>query len=126
MKSILSPLFALLIFTVSAQAAEAPASVDQMLNTLLTAIEQNDSESFNSVCDETMQNAMKKETLQRVHDQVSKAMVGGYTKTYWGDITRPDDIQGYFWKLAFTNKPEHDLVAEMWVKDGKVAGFFLR
>lgn len=117
---------ALFALALSAQASTPPASASQALETLLNAIQKDDIETFHSVCDETMQSAMTPEILQRVHDQVGKTIEGGCQKIYWGDVTRPDNVKGYFWKLSFTTKPNHDLVAEMWVRDGKVAGFFLR
>ncbi len=117
---------ALFALALSAQASTPPASASQHLETLLLAIEKDDIKTFHSVCNETMQSAMTPEVLQRVHDQVGATIAGGYTATYWGDVTRPDGVKGYFWKLSFTTKPNHDLVAEMWVRDGKVAGFFLR
>ena len=126
MKHLSILLVTLFTLALSAQAATAPASATQHLETLLNAIQENDIKSFHSVCNETMQTAMTPEILQRVHDQVGATIAGGYNATYWGDVTRPDDVKGYYWKLSFTTKPNHDLVAEMWVRDGKVAGFFLR
>ncbi|WP_309396602.1 hypothetical protein [Cerasicoccus maritimus] len=126
MKQFFSLLVALSLLATAAHAAEPPASVNQMLNTLLISIEKNDIKSFHSVCNETMTLAMSPELLSKVSAQVGKPLAAGYTKTYWGDVNRPEGMMGYYWKLHFESKPDHDLVAELWVVDGKVAGFYLR
>ncbi|GHC03914.1 hypothetical protein [Cerasicoccus arenae] len=127
MKTFLALFSALTLFALSAVADSAPPpSVNTQLDVLLDAIQANDIAKFHSVCDQEMIKAMTPETLKKVSTQIAGPLKAGYDKQYWGMLNRPSGNHAYYWKLHFSSKPDHDLLAEMWIVDGKVAGFYLR
>lgn len=106
-------------------AGEAPKEEVLVLTTLLEATQNNDLKKFGSVCDETVNAAMTAEKLTQVSSQVSPLMKGGYKKEFMGVLNR-GPIKTYYWKIDFDKDGVPDMLAELSMRDGKAAGFFLR
>jgi hypothetical protein len=96
-----------------------------MLGTLLEATQNNDLQKFESVCDETMKTAMTEEKFTQVSGQISPLMKEGYKKDYMGVLNR-GAVKTYYWKIDFEREGVPEMLAELSIKDGEVAGFFIR
>ena len=89
-----------------------PAAVEKMLVTLLQATADNDLVRFESVCDDTMREAMTPALFRQVNAQLGPLLKAGYTRTYLGSKTQ-GDITAYLWKLDLKSEGAPDLQAEM-------------
>ena len=130
MKTTLLALVTLMSATLGSIAEEAPiekAPIEEarILGTLLEATQNNELEKFESVCDETMKAAMTEEKLTQVSTQIAPLMKEGYEKTYMGMLNR-GAVKTYYWKIDFEKEGVPDMLAELSIKDGEVAGFFIR
>ncbi|MGJ8672801.1 hypothetical protein [Rubritalea sp.] len=125
MKTTLLIALSTLSLPLTALADDAPKAVTTQFETLLKATQNNDLEKFESVCDAAMQDAMTPEILAQVSKQVAEPMKAGYDADFMGDIDKVSH-KTYYWKVEFDNDKSPELLAEMTVANGKVAGFFLR
>lgn len=125
MKTTLLALSTLMSATLGTFAEESPKDESLILGTLLEATQNNDLQKFGSVCDETMKAAMTKETLAEVSGQISPLMKDGYKKNYMGVLNR-GVVKTYYWKIDYEKDGVPDMLAELSIRDGKVAGFFIR
>ncbi len=125
MKTTLLTFAALISVTLGAIAEEAPKEEALILGTLLEATQNNDLKKFESVCDEAMKTAMTTETLKQVSEQISPLMKNGYKKNYMGVLNR-GAMKTYYWKIDYEKEGVPDMLAELSIKNGKVAGFFIR
>ncbi len=125
MKSTLLSFVTLACATLGSIAEEAPKAETLMLATLLEATQNNDLEKFESVCDEVMKTAMTEEQLTQVSEQVAPLMKQGYQKSFMGTLNR-GTVKTSYWKIDFDHEGTPDMLAELSLQDGKVAGFFIR
>lgn len=125
MKTTLLTLATVIAATLGAIAEEAPKDEALILGTLLEATQHNDLQKFESVCDDAMKAAMTEETLTQVSVQVAALMKDGYKKDYMGVLSR-GPVKTYYWKIDFEKEGVPDLLAELSIKEGEVAGFFIR
>lgn len=103
---------------------KAETDVQNSLELLLSAIEDNDYAAFSLAVDDTMKAAMTKEVFASVVKQMAPRLKAGYNTTYFGDLKK-SDFRVHIWKLEFADKGD-DVLAEVSTKDKKVGGFFLR
>ena len=125
MKTTLFTLVAFMTATHGAFAEEAPKDEALILGTLLEATQNNDLRKFESVCDEVMKTAMTEEKLTQVSGQISPLMKDGFKKEYMGVLNR-GIAKTYYWKIDFKKEGVPDMLAELSMKNGEVAGFFIR
>ncbi len=125
MKNALFTLATLITGTLGAFAAEAPKDESLILETLLEATKNNDLKKFESVCDEAMTTAMTEEKLAQVSGQMSPVMKDGFKNEYMGVLDR-GTVKTYYWKIDFQKEGVPDMLAELSMKNGKAAGFFIR
>ena len=125
MKPLVLSLTILGLFVFPCWADDAPEKVATQLSVLLEATQNNDLDTFESVCDEKMQEAMTAELLTNVSKQVSALMKSGYQPSYMGHIDKLSH-KTYYWKVDFDTDNAPDLLAVMTIANGKVAGFILR
>ena len=125
MKTALFTLVTLIIGALGAIAEEAPKDEALILGMLLEATQNNDLKKFESVCDEAMTTAMTEEKLAQVSGQMSAVMKGGFMKEYMGVLDR-GTVKTYYWKIDFQKEGVPDMLAELSIKNGKAAGFFIR
>ena len=111
--------------THGAFAEEAPKDEALILGALLEATQNNDLRKFESVCDEVMKTAMTEEKLTQVSGQISPLMKDGFKKEYMGVLNR-GIAKTYYWKIDFQKEGVPDMLAELSIKNGEVAGFFIR
>ena len=95
------------------------------METLLQATRDNDLAKFRSVCDENMKNAITTEKLTQISNQLSPAMKEGYKKVYLGVLQR-GAAKTYLWKIDLNKEGSPDLLAELSLIGGSVAGFLMR
>jgi hypothetical protein len=125
MKTTLFTLATLITATLGAFAEEAPKNEALILGTLLEATQNNDLKKFESVCDEAMTTAMTEEKLAQVSGQMSPVMKDGFKREYMGVLDR-GTVKTYYWKIDFQKEGVPDMLAELSMKNGKAAGFFIR
>ena len=125
MKTALITLATVITATLGAFAEEAPKDEALILGTLLEATKNNDLEKLESVCDEAMKTAMTEEKLAQVSGQISSLMKDGFKKEYMGVLNR-GAVKTYYWKIDFQEEGVPDMLAELSMKNGEVAGFFIR
>ena len=125
MKTALIMLATVITATLGAFAEEAPKNEALILGTLLEATKNNDLQKFESVCDEAMKTAMTEEKLAQVSGQISSLMKDGFKKEYMGVLNR-GAVKTYYWKIDFQEEGVPDMLAELSMKNGEVAGFFIR
>ena len=125
MKTTLLTLATLIAATLGTIAEEASKDEALILGTLLEATQHNDLQKFESVCDEAMKAAMTEEKLTQVSGKISPLMKDGYKKDYMGFLNR-GPVKTYYWKIDFEKEGVPDMLAELSIKDGEVAGFFIR
>jgi hypothetical protein len=125
MKNALFTLATLITGTLGAFAEEAPKDEALILGTLLEATQNNDLKKFESVCDEAMTTAMTEEKLAQVSGQMSPVMKDGFKREYMGVLDR-GTVKTYYWKIDFQKEGVPDMLAELSMKNGKTAGFFIR
>ena len=125
MKTALITLATVITATLGAFAEEAPKDEALILGTLLEATKNNDLQKFESVCDEAMKTAMTEEKLAQVSGQISSLMKDGFKKEYMGVLNR-GAVKTYYWKIDFQEEGVPDMLAELSMKNGEVAGFFIR
>ena len=125
MKTALFTLATLITATLGAFAEEAPKNEALILATLLESTQNNDLQKFESVCDEAMKTAMTEEKLTQVSGQISPLMKDGFKKEYMGVLNR-GAVKTYYWKIDFQKEGVPDMLAELSMKNGEVAGFFIR
>lgn len=125
MKIALFTLATLITATLGAFAKEAPKDEALILETLLEATQNNDLQKFESLCDEAMKTAMTEEKLAHVSGQISPLMKDGFKKEYMGVLNR-GAVKTYYWKIDFQKEGVPDMLAELSMKNGEVAGFFIR
>ncbi|MBK1829860.1 hypothetical protein JIN77_03930 [Verrucomicrobiaceae bacterium R5-34] len=115
----------LALTTLSSSALEAPKESASALKVLLDATQNKDLEKFESVCNEVMQQAMTEETMAAVSQRFAEFLKQGYQASYMGSLDRKS-VKTFYWKLDFKTDGRPDMLAELSMKDGKVAGFFIR
>ncbi|HUH91872.1 MAG TPA: hypothetical protein VL742_01845 [Casimicrobiaceae bacterium] len=105
-------------------AGQAPAGMDTALKNMLSALQAGSVADFVAPGDDHFKAGMTQAMLDQVRAQLGPRLARGYTSTFLGSLRE----QGYtvlLWKLEFKDGNDDRLVT-MAVKDGKVAGFFLR
>ncbi len=125
MKTALLTLTTIITVTLGAFAEEATKDEALVIGTLLEATQNNDLQKFESVSDEAMKAAMTEETLTQVSGQLSPLMKDGFKKEYMGVLNR-GAVMTYYWKIDFQKEGVPDMLAELSMKNGKAAGFFIR
>jgi hypothetical protein len=104
--------------------AQPPAGMDSALKNMLSAVQSGSVADFVAPGDANFKAGMTQAMLDQVRTQLAPSLARGYTATFLGSLHE----QGYtmlLWKLEFKDGNDDRLVT-MAVKDGKVAGFFLR
>lgn len=104
---------------------EAPKGEQAILDTLLDAVKTEDLVKFESVCDEAMKEAMTAEVLKGVSGQLSGWMKEGYETKFMGVLSK-GEVKVLYWKVNFKKDGVDDVLAELSIRGGKVAGFFVR
>ena len=103
---------------------QPPAALDSTLRNMLAALQKNSLPDFVADGDAAFKSGMTREMLAGVSSQFGPRLAGGYTATFLGALNQ-QGYTVYLWKLAFKDGQD-DRMVTMAVKDGKVAGFFLR
>ncbi len=108
----------------TALGAEAKAPKN-LLEKLLTAVENYDYNSFVADGDPHFKAGINQEKLEEISLQLSPRLSRGYYTKYLGKIDKQLGYLMYLWKLTYKDEFGEALVM-LTVKDGKVAGFVLQ
>jgi hypothetical protein len=118
----------LLAFTLQAAWAQAPGQapggMDRTLNAMLDALQSGSLPDFIAPGDAAFQSGMNQQMLEQVRTKLAPRLKQGYTSTFLGTLHQ-EGYTIYLWKLGFKDGLDDRLIT-MAVKEGKVAGFFLR
>lgn len=95
-----------------------------VLDKLLKAVEANDYDNFVSDGTDVFKAGITKQMLLGVSGQLASRMKKGYDCSYLGEL-KQQDSQVLLWKLTYKDGGD-DTLAKLFLKDGKVAGFFLQ
>lgn len=125
MRTLLLSLAMLVMPTLAVSAGEAPKEESAVLETVLDATRDNDLAKFVSVGDDRVKAAMTADKLAQVSGQLAPLMKQGYGKEFMGVLDRRA-FKTYYWKLDFDQEGAPDMLAELSISKGKVAGFFIR
>jgi hypothetical protein len=79
---------------------------------------------FDAPADETVKSAMTQQILDKMNQQLAPRFKQGYIVVGMGSLKKEGALV-YLWKLEFKDEGD-DVLVTMAVKDGKVAGFYLR
>jgi len=121
----LAVVIALAAHGASAQApGQAPGGMDRTLTTMLEALQSGSLPDFVAPGDAAFQSGMNQDMLDQVRNTLAPRLKGGYTATFLGTLHQ-GGYTVYLWKLGFKDGLDDRLIT-MAVKEGKVAGFFLR
>jgi hypothetical protein len=94
------------------------------MRSMLAAIEANSLTDFDAPADETVKSAMTQQILDKMNQQLAPRFKQGYIVVGMGSLKKEGALV-YLWKLEFKDEGD-DVLVTMAVKDGKVAGFYLR
>ncbi len=72
-----------------------------------------------------MKAAMTETQLTHVSKQLASQMDQGFLKSYMGTLDHGIG-KTHYWKLDFEGEDTPDMLAELTIHEGKVAGFFIR
>ena len=111
-------------FNLYSYAEEVTLDLESTLNKLITAIENNDYDSFVENGNDEFKAGLTDQMFDGVSGIMSARFKNGYTLDYLGELNQ----QGYFvhlWKAVFDDKGD-DVLIKLSIKDAKVAGFWLQ
>ncbi len=102
--------------------AKSPKNI---LEKLLSAVEDYDYNSFVANGDANFKAGITMEELQGISMQLSSRLSRGYNIKYLGKIKKQQGYLVYLWKLVYKDEIDEALVT-LTIKEGKVAGFVLQ
>jgi hypothetical protein len=104
-----------------AQPSQQPESA---MKSMLAAIQVNSLADFNALGDRSVQAAMTQQILDQMSQLLGPRLKQGYTVVGMGSLKKEGAVV-FIWKLEFKDEGD-DVLVTMAVKDGKVAGFYLK
>lgn len=103
---------------------QTPQQPEVIMRSMLAAIQANSLTDFDAPADETVKSAMTQQILDKMNQQLAPRFKQGYIVVGMGSLKKEGALV-YLWKLEFKDEGD-DVLVTMAVKDGKVAGFYLR
>jgi hypothetical protein len=103
---------------------QTPRQPEAIMRSMLAAIQANSLTDFDAPADETVKSAMTQQILDKMNQQLAPRFKQGYIVVGMGSLKKEGALV-YLWKLEFKDEGD-DVLVTMAVKDGKVAGFYLR
>lgn len=103
---------------------QAPPAMETTFKNMLAALQSGSLADFVASGDAAFRSGMNQAMLDSVRSKMAPRMSGGYTSMFLGTLVQ-EGYTIYLWKLSFKDGLDDRLIT-MAVKDGKVAGFFLR
>jgi hypothetical protein len=103
---------------------QTPQQPEAIMRSMLAAIQANSLTDFDAPADETVKSAMTQQILDKMNQQLAPRFKQGYIVVGMGSLKKEGALV-YLWKLEFKDEGD-DVLVTMAVKDGKVAGFYLR
>ncbi len=91
---------------------------------MLAAIQANSLADFNALGDQSVQSAMTQQILDKMSELLGPRLKQGYSVVGMGSLKKEGAVV-FIWKLEFKDGGD-DVLVTMAVKEGKVAGFYLR
>ena len=97
---------------------------EAIMTSMLGAIQANSLTDFDALGDQSVKSAMTQQILDNMNQLLGPRLKQGYTVVGMGTL-RKEGALVYLWKLEFKDAGD-DVLVTMAMKDGKVAGFYLR
>lgn len=97
---------------------------ESVVKSMLGAIQSNSLTEFGGLADQTVKAAMTQPILDRMNELLAPRLKQGYALVGMGALKKEGALV-YLWKLEFKDAGD-DVLVTIAMKDGKVAGFYLR
>jgi hypothetical protein len=104
--------------------SQTPQQPEAIMTSMLGAIQANSLADFDALGDQTVKSAMTQQILDTMNQLLGPRLKQGYTVVGMGTLRKEGSLV-YLWKLEFKDAGD-DVLVTMAMKDGKVAGFYLR
>jgi hypothetical protein len=91
---------------------------------MLVATQANSLTDFVALSDQSVKSAMTQSILDNMNQLLGPRMKQGYTVVGLGTLKKEGALV-YLWKIEFKDEGD-DILVTMAMKEGKVAGFYLR
>ena len=122
--SVAVPALALVIASGTGLAQVASQQYDTTLKQMLDAIQEKSYDPFVAKGDARFKNGFTPKMFEELSRQLGPRLRQGYSVTFLTTLRQRDYIV-YVWKLAIKDNKD-DFLVTLAVKDGNVAGFFVR
>jgi hypothetical protein len=103
---------------------QTPQQTESVMRGMLGAIQAHSLTDFVAPGDESVKSAMTQQILDNMNQLLGARLKQGYTVVALG-LLRKEGALVYLWKLEFKDEGD-DVLVTMAVKEGKVAGFYIR
>lgn len=97
---------------------------EAIMKSMLDAIQANSLTDFGALGDQSVKSAMTQQILDKMNQLLGPRLSQGYTVVGMGTLRKEGALVS-LWKLEFKDQGD-DVLVTMAMKDGKVAGFYLR
>ena len=104
--------------------AQTVQQAEAILKSMLVATQANSLTDFVALSDQSVKSAMTQSILDHMNQLLGPRMKQGYTVVGLGTLKKEGAVV-YLWKLEFKDEGD-DVLITMAMKEGKVAGFYLR
>jgi hypothetical protein len=104
--------------------AQAPPESEAALKQMLGAIQTNLYDEFVAQAESRFKTGFTRQMFESVGKQLAPRLKNGCSSTYLGKLNQGGYVV-YVWKLEF-NDGNDDFLVTLFIKEGKVGGFFAR
>jgi hypothetical protein len=105
-------------------AATDGSSIEETVNTLLTAIATNNYNALIANAAPALKSRITKQTFTQVSTQLSPRLKKGYKPQYLGSLNQ-QGVEVFLWKITFQDGGD-DLLARLVIQENNVAGFWFQ
>jgi uncharacterized membrane-anchored protein YitT (DUF2179 family) len=104
--------------------AQSPQQTETVVKSMLGAIQAGSLTDFVAPGDQSVKSAMTQQMLDSMNQLLGPRLKQGYTAVGIGSL-RKEGAVVYLWKLEFKDEGD-DVLVTIAIKEGKVAGFYIR
>ncbi len=118
------PVALCLILTAQSGVAQAPMQASNALRQMLAAVQSGSYGQFIAAADSKFSAGFTRQMFERLGNQLAPKLKGGYSTTFFGKLNQGGYVV-YVWRLEFKDGND-DFLVTLFIKDGKVGGFWVR
>jgi hypothetical protein len=104
--------------------AELPSESESALKQMLGAIQASEYDEFVAQAESRFKAGFTRQMFESVGKQLAPRLKNGYSSSYLGKLNQ-GGYAVYVWKLEFKDGND-DFLVTLFIKEGKVGGFFAR